>query len=141
MRLTIHIDGGSRGNPGPAASGIVITAEDGTILHKAGLFLGQATNNVAEYKGLVAGLHAAKRLGAGEVDVFSDSQLLVRQMNGEYRVKNENLKGLFRQAKTLAGGFERFTCRYVQREQNKQADSLVNQALDLEQNVGDADVE
>ena len=98
LRVTLNIDGGSRGNPGPSAAGIVIAAQDdGTILHEAGIFLGNATNNVAEYMGLIEGLKAAAKLSVAEVECFSDSELLVKQMNGEYRVKNEGLKPLFQQ--------------------------------------------
>ena len=96
MKLTVHIDGGSKGNPGPAAAGVVIrTADDSTVIHSAGVYIGEATNNVAEYNGLLEGLRRAEKFGAEEVEFFSDSELLVRQMNGEYRVKNENLIPLF----------------------------------------------
>ena len=129
-RVTVFIDGGSRGNPGPAAAGIIITADDGTVLRKAGLYLGEATNNVAEYRGLLAGLEAAATLGATAVQVVSDSELLVRQMNGEYRVKNPGLRPLYEQACRLAQRFSACTFRHVRREQNLRADRLVNQALD-----------
>lgn len=138
MHVTIHIDGGSRGNPGPAAAGIVITADDGTVIHEAGLFLGQATNNVAEYSGLLGGLKAAGKLGAREVEVVSDSELLVRQMTGRYRVKNAGLQPLYQEAQQLARGFARCTYRHVRREENVDADALVNQALDSKRSVGDA---
>jgi ribonuclease HI len=137
LHVTIHIDGGSRGNPGPAAAGVVITADDGTVLHEAGLFLGRATNNVAEYSGLLGGLKAAGKLGAREVDIVSDSELLVRQMNGQYRVKNAGLAPLFQEAQQLARAFARCTYRHVRREENVQADGLVNQALDRKKSVGD----
>ncbi len=140
LSVVIHIDGGSRGNPGPAAAGVVVaTADDGTVLHEAGLFLGKATNNVAEYNGLLAGLKYARKLGADAVQVYSDSELLVRQMSGQYRVKNAGLKPLFEQAKELAGQFDRCQIDHVRREQNTHADRMVNQALDAKGHVGDAD--
>ena len=139
LSVTINIDGGARGNPGPAAAGLVIrSSDDGTILHEAGIYLGHATNNVAEYSGLVAGLRAAAELGAVAADVVSDSELMVRQMNGIYRVKNEGLKPLYDQAQQLARKFSRFTIRHVRREDNKDADRLVNQALNTKSNVADA---
>jgi ribonuclease HI len=139
LHLTIHIDGGSRGNPGPAAAGIVLSADDGTVLHEAGIYLGKATNNVAEYSGLIAALKAATKLGAKQVDVFSDSELIVRQMNGQYRVKDAGLRPLFEQASALSGGFKRCNLQHVPRERNTQADELVNRALNLKRNVGDAE--
>lgn len=138
-RLIVFIDGGSRGNPGPAAAGVVVTADDGTVLHEAGLYLGQATNNVAEYRGLLAGLKAAAGLGAAEVQVVSDSELLVRQMTGEYRVKNKGLAPLAEQARRLAGRFAACSFRHVRREDNVRADRLVNQALDRRCDVAGGD--
>jgi len=139
LRVKVHIDGGARGNPGPAAAGVVIrTEDDGTIIHQAGVFLGRATNNVAEYSALLAGLEAADRLAASEVEVLSDSELLVRQMNGQYRVRNSGLKPLYDRARRLAERFEDFSIRHVRREHNLDADRLVNQALKLERNVEDA---
>jgi probable phosphoglycerate mutase len=129
-RLTVFIDGGSRGNPGPAAAGVVVTSADGTVLHEAGIYLGRATNNVAEYRGLLAGLEAAATLGATEVQLVSDSELLVRQMTGEYRVKNAGLIPLAEQARGLAARFTTCSFRHVRREKNLRADRLVNQALD-----------
>ena len=139
LRVTIHIDGGSRGNPGPAAAGVVIrTTDDQTVLHEAGTFLGQATNNVAEYSALLAGLKAAVALGAGEAEVFSDSELLVRQMNGQYRVRNAGLKGLYEEARALAGKLGRVEVHHIRREKNHHADRMVNLALDARKNVADA---
>jgi len=139
LRVKVNIDGGARGNPGPAAAGVVIrSADDGTVLHEAGIFLGRATNNVAEYSSLVEALKAAARLGADEAEVLSDSELLVKQMSGDYRVRNDGLKPLFAQAQELAGGFKRFSLRHVNREQNKQADRLVRQAINLKRNIEDA---
>jgi ribonuclease HI len=138
LSVTIHIDGGSRGNPGPAAAGVVLRDEDGIVLYQGGLFLGRATNNVAEYSGLVAGLKEAANLGASQVRVVSDSELLVRQMKGQYRVRNEGLKPYFEQALELAAGFAKVAYQHVPREQNKEADALVNQALNTRRNVEDA---
>jgi len=135
--VTVHIDGGARGNPGPAGAGVVVRSDDGVVLHEAGLYIGHATNNVAEYSALLAGLEAAARLGADQVEVFSDSKLLVRQMNGQYRVKNEGLRPLYEKALDLAGGFSRCTYRHVPREHNKDADKLVNKAIDARRDVGD----
>ena len=140
LRLRIHVDGGSRGNPGPAAAGYVIRdAADEQIVREAGIYLGEATNNVAEYRGLVAALQCAAQLSAGEVSVFSDSELMVRQMNGQYRVRNQGLRPLFAQAGDLAGGFERFHIQHVRREKNTRADALVNLALDRRRDVFDLD--
>ncbi len=140
LKIRANVDGGARGNPGPAAAGFVLRdAGDDEVLLLEGIFLGEATNNVAEYRGLIAALQRAAHLGAREVEVFSDSQLLVRQMTGQYRVKNETLKALFRLAQELAGGFEKFAVRHVPREQNKQADSLVNRAINLRRTVHDVD--
>jgi ribonuclease HI len=138
LSVTIHIDGGSRGNPGPAGAGVVLRDGEGAILYQGGLFLGRATNNVAEYSGLLAGLKAAADLKASQVRVVSDSELLVRQMNGQYRVKNEGLKPLYEQAKQLAAGFARCAFQHVRRELNKEADHLANQAMDARRNVEDA---
>ena len=139
VRVTINIDGGARGNPGPAGAGVVIRAsDDGTILHSAGWFLGRATNNVAEYSALLEGLRAAASLGASEIECFSDSELLVRQINGEYRVRNERLGELFSEAQRLREQFEGFSIRHIPREQNAEADHLVNRAINLRKNVEDA---
>lgn len=140
LQVIIHIDGGARGNPGPAAAGVVVRDADGTSLYEAGLYLGTATNNVAEYSGLLAGLKKAAELGAADVEVVSDSELMVRQMNGVYRVKNEGLKPLFEDARQLQRHFKVFTIRHVRREHNKDADGLVNEAIDRKKNVGDAAV-
>jgi probable phosphoglycerate mutase len=139
LRVTINADGGARGNPGPAAAGVVIrSADDGTVLHEAGIFLGKKTNNFAEYAALLAGLEAAARLGATEAEVLSDSELLVKQMNGEYRVRNAALKSMFEQAWRLAGKLRRFSVHHVGREENQCADLLVNRAINLKRNVEDA---
>jgi ribonuclease HI len=136
LRVIVHIDGGARGNPGPAAAGVVVTCADGgEVLHEAGFFLGRATNNVAEYRGLLEGLRLAGELRAEEVQVVSDSQLLVFQMTGQYRVKNEGLKPLHREANELAAQFRKCSYRHVPREENVLADRLVNQAINQQRNV------
>ncbi|MGC9454563.1 MAG: ribonuclease HI family protein [Phycisphaerae bacterium] len=139
LRVRLEVDGGSRGNPGPAGAGVVVRdAADGQVLQEFGVFLGKATNNVAEYRGLLAGLQRAADLGAREVEVFSDSELLVRQMNGQYRVRNEGLVGLFEQARQLANGFAKCSFNHVRREQNTAADRLANQAMNLKRDVDEA---
>ena len=130
MKARLFTDGGARGNPGPAASAFVLEAEDGTVLEARGTAIGVATNNVAEYRALVDGLGRASELGISELEVVSDSELLVKQMRGEYRVKNEALRVLHRDASTLAGEIGRVTYTAVRREQNELADKLVNEALD-----------
>jgi ribonuclease HI len=132
VKARLSTDGGARGNPGPAAFGYVIEAEDGTVLAAHGERIGVATNNVAEYRALVAGLEKALELAVDEVDVVSDSQLLVRQMTGEYKVKNEALRKLSLEAAVLARRLRRVTYRSVPREHNELADRLVNKALDAE---------
>ena len=128
--ITAYIDGGARGNPGPAAFAYVLEAEDGTVLDARGEAIGVATNNVAEYRALLAGLEKAAQAGVEELDVVSDSELLVKQMRGEYRVKNAALRELSLAAARL--GREIGTVRYtaVRREENTLADRLVNEALD-----------
>ena len=139
LEVVIHIDGGARGNPGPAGAGVVVqSADDGTVLFEAGYYLGRATNNVAEYQALLKALARAKALGAGDVEVRSDSELLVRQMNGEYRVKNAALRALFERACRAGKSFRRLVVRHVRRELNQHADLLVNRALDARANVEDA---
>ena len=139
LSVLINIDGGARGNPGPAGAGVVIkTADDGTVIFEGGFFLGKATNNVAEYHGLLEGLAAADKLQADAVEIISDSELMVRQMNGRYRVKNAGLKPLYERACRLRKKFSSFTIRHVRREENKAADKLVNQAINLKSNVEDA---
>jgi ribonuclease HI len=130
VRALLYTDGGSRGNPGPAAYGFVLEAEDGTVLAAEGEPIGIATNNVAEYRALLAGLAKALELHVPEVEVVSDSELLVKQMNGEYRVKNEALRGLSIEAARLAREIGNVSYRAVRREHNELADRLVNEALD-----------
>jgi formyltetrahydrofolate-dependent phosphoribosylglycinamide formyltransferase len=130
-----HTDGASRGNPGPAAGGFILTDPDGTKLQAKAFFLGRNTNNVAEYTGVVKALEAAIEVGAKRLIVFSDSQLLVRQINGEYKVKSEQIRPLFQQAVELLGRFENWKVQYISRDKNKEADKLVNQALNLGKDV------
>jgi ribonuclease HI len=130
VKAKLFTDGGSRGNPGPAAYAFVLEAEDGTLLDARGESIGVATNNVAEYSALVAGLARAVDVGVDELEVVSDSELLVKQMRGEYRVKNRALQGLFLEASRLAQKLGRVTYVAVRREHNALADSLVNEALD-----------
>ena len=130
MRATLFTDGGARGNPGPAAYGYVLEADDGTLLAAHGERIGVATNNVAEYRALIAGLEKALELGLEEVGVVSDSELLVKQMTGEYRVKNEALKKLNDEAERVARRIGEVSYTAVRREHNELADRLVNEALD-----------
>ena len=134
-KIIAHIDGGSRGNPGPAAAGFTLTDAAGTQLQARGIVLGRTTNNVAEYTGLVKALEAAAQIGAEQITVFSDSELLVRQINGQYKVKSELIRPLFEQAVSLLGQFRSWQVRHVRREQNVRADKLVNQALDAGHDV------
>ena len=135
LRVTINVDGGSRGNPGNAGAGIVIRREgSGEVLYEAGLFLGHATNNVAEYSALLAGLEKAAQIGAAEATIFSDSELMIHQINGHYRVKNEGLRPLFEQAQELRKNFQGSHFIHVRRELNAHADKLANLAMDKKQN-------
>ncbi|HVL13772.1 MAG TPA: ribonuclease HI family protein [Gemmata sp.] len=126
---TMHIDGAARGNPGPAAYAVVLQRPGLPVVEEAQP-IGKATNNVAEYTALVEGLQLAAELGVKQLAVFSDSELMVKQMKGEYRVKHEDLRPLYEEAKQLAAGFERLTITHVRREQNKRADEIGNEALD-----------
>jgi len=137
VKAKLFTDGGSRGNPGPAAYGFVLEAEDGTVLDARGEAIGVATNNVAEYSALVAGLERAVEVGVDELDVVSDSELLVKQMRGEYKVKNRALQELFLDASRLARRMQRVTYIAVRREHNELADSLVNEALDADTSQSD----
>ena len=130
MKAKLSTDGGARGNPGPAAFGYVLETDDGTVLAAHGEKIGVATNNVAEYRALVEGLRKAGELQVDEVAVVSDSELLVRQMSGDYKVKNEALRRLYEEAIELADRFEKVTYTAVRREHNELADRLVNEALD-----------
>lgn len=128
--ITANIDGGARGNPGPAAYGVVIRSAQGEILEELGEYLGIQTNNVAEYSGLLAALEYAERKKITSLRIFSDSELLVRQMRGQYKVKNAALKELFDRAQAMVRRLEKFSIEHVLRESNKDADRLVNQVLD-----------
>ena len=130
MKATLYADGGSRGNPGPAAYGAVLFDEDGGVLREVSGFLGTSTNNVAEWSGLIAGLEAALELGVDEIEARLDSQLVVRQLIGAYRVKQAHLMPLHAKAKSLLRRFASSHIDHVPREQNKEADALVNQVLD-----------
>jgi ribonuclease HI len=130
VKARLFTDGGARGNPGPAAYGYVLEAEDGTVLHAHGERIGVATNNVAEYRALIAGLEKAVELSVPEIEVVSDSELLVKQMTGEYRVKNAALQDLSVQASRLAREVGKVSYTAVRREHNELADRLVNEALD-----------
>lgn len=130
MKARLFTDGGSRGNPGPAAAAYVLETEDGHVLAAHGEVIGVATNNVAEYRALVDGLAKALELGVGELDVVSDSELVVKQMNGEYKVKNAALVDLSLEAAKIARQLGKVSYRAVRRTQNELADSLVNEALD-----------
>jgi ribonuclease HI len=132
VKVTVHVDGGARGNPGPAAAAAVVTGEAGAVLDEAAVALGRATNNVAEYRALLLGLERARALGATEVDVVNDSQLIARQVDGSYKVKHPDMVPLHRAARDALRGFQRWSIRSVPREQNARADALVNRALDGE---------
>jgi ribonuclease HI len=128
--LRLHVDGASRGNPGEAGFGIHVTTLEGATVAALYGYLGRATNNVAEYQGLLHGLRFALERGAREVEVFSDSELLVRQLAGRYRVKSPGLQPLFREASALLARFARSSVSHVPRERNREADALANQAVD-----------
>ncbi len=130
MRLVINVDGGARGNPGPAAAACVIAASDGEVLAERTELLGRSTNNVAEYRALLLGLRAAAELGASEGEVIGDSELIAKQVNGLYKVKHEAMKPLHREALALLAQFGSWSVRTVPRAANAHADALVNQALD-----------
>ncbi|MEM6756693.1 MAG: ribonuclease HI family protein [Planctomycetota bacterium] len=130
--VVIHVDGGARGNPGPAGAGVVISDPDGTPLHEAGYWLGRCTNNVAEYSGLLKALEVATTMNAQKVAVRSDSQLMVKQLLGEYRVKSADLKPLYQKASALLSAFPASTITHVYRDKNKRADQLANLAMDAE---------
>lgn len=128
--LTVNVDGGARGNPGPAAIGVVVRDEDGAVLEELGETIGRATNNVAEYRALLRGIELAAAHGGTEVELIGDSELVVRQVEGRYKVKDATLRELYEEAKRELAGFERWSIRHVRREANADADRLVNAALD-----------
>lgn len=130
MKLIVNVDGGSRGNPGPAAIAAVVQDAEGGVLEERGEVIGRATNNVAEYRALLLGIERAAALGAGELELVGDSELVVRQVKGEYKVKDATMRELHAEVKRALAGFESWSIRHVRREQNAEADRLVNEALD-----------
>jgi len=130
LRVILHVDGGARGNPGPAAIGVVISSPDGEVLEELAETIGVATNNVAEYRALLRGLERAGALGATEVEIVNDSELVARQLTGAYKVKHPAMKPLHAEAIAALRRFERWRVKSVPRAQNARADALVNQALD-----------
>ncbi|MBN1391764.1 MAG: phosphoribosylglycinamide formyltransferase [Sedimentisphaerales bacterium] len=134
-QITAYTDGGSRGNPGPAAAGFILAEPNGTPIQSRAFFLGETTNNVAEYTAIIKALESARQIGAKKLTVFSDSELLVKQVNGEYKVKSEQIRPLFRQTVDLVSEFEDCKVIHITRDKNQQADELVNQALNLERDV------
>ncbi len=130
MKLVVHVDGGARGNPGPAAIGVVVADAGGDLLEQLGEPIGVTTNNVAEYRALLRGLERARALGASEVEVVGDSELVAKQVNGQYKVKHAGLKPLHAEALRALAQFARWRVRTVPRAQNAAADALVNAALD-----------
>lgn len=134
--MTLHTDGGARGNPGPAGAGISLCdAATGEAVFEAGYWLERMTNNQAEYTGLLKGLDAATRAGVEDLSVYSDSELMVKQINGEYRVKNPNIKPLFEQAWQKLKSIPKWKVHHVRREENRRADQLANMAMDMKEDV------
>jgi ribonuclease HI len=129
-KLVVNVDGGARGNPGPAAIGAVVQSAEGEVLEERGERIGTATNNVAEYRALLLGIERAAELGASEVELVGDSELIVRQVKGEYKVKDATMRELHAEVKRALRAFESWSIRHVRREQNAEADRLVNAALD-----------
>jgi ribonuclease HI len=129
-KLTVNVDGGARGNPGPAAIGVVVHGPRGEVLEERGERIGRATNNVAEYKALLRGIELAAAHGAGDLELIGDSELVVRQVEGRYKVKDPTMKELHSEAKQALGSFDSWSIRHVRREENADADRLVNAALD-----------
>jgi ribonuclease HI len=131
VKVVVHVDGGARGNPGPAAIGAVATAPDGGApLAEKGVYIGEATNNVAEYRAVLLGIELARQRGAREVEIINDSELVARQIGGQYKVKHAGLKPLFIETMRELREFDRWSVRNVRRESNERADQLVNEALD-----------
>jgi ribonuclease HI len=135
-KAIVHVDGGARGNPGPAAAACVITSPAGELLGEYTQLLGVTTNNVAEYRALLLGLERARELSVTEVEVIGDSELIAQQVLGRYRVRNESLRPLHREAMRALGSFDRWSIRTVPRERNAHADALVNGALDQLRSAG-----
>ncbi|MGA2094322.1 MAG: phosphoribosylglycinamide formyltransferase, partial [Sedimentisphaerales bacterium] len=134
-KIIAYIDGGSRGNPGPAAAAYVLTDEQGRQLEAKAFFIGEATNNVAEYTAICRAMEGARALGAKRIAIYSDSELLVKQLKGQYKVKSDNIRPLFAKAVEMLDEFESGDITHIVREKNKRADELVNRALDLEQDI------
>ena len=130
MKVVVNVDGGARGNPGPAAVAAVASSPEGDVLGERNAYIGEATNNVAEYRALLLGLELARELGAHDVEVVNDSELVARQIGGEYKVKHAGLKPLYLEAMRELRGFDSWSVRSVRREHNERADALVNEALD-----------
>ncbi|MEA2390253.1 MAG: ribonuclease [Solirubrobacteraceae bacterium] len=130
MKVVVHVDGGARGNPGPAAIAAVISVPGGDVIDESAERIGSVTNNVAEYRALLLGLERARALGADEVDVIGDSELVVKQVQGLYKVKHPSMRPLHAQARSALHDFARWSIRAVPRAQNERADELVNAALD-----------
>jgi ribonuclease HI len=130
MKLIIHVDGGARGNPGPAAAACVITSPAGELIDERAQLLGTVTNNVAEYRALLLGLARAQELGADEIEVIGDSELIAKQIQGLYKVKHASMRPLYLEAIEALRAFKKWSIRTVPRAQNADADALVNQALD-----------
>jgi ribonuclease HI len=130
VKLTVHVDGGSRGNPGPAAAGAVASNADGEVVGERGEMIGEATNNVAEYRAVLLGAALALELGATEIELINDSELIAYQLSGKYKVKHADMKPLYAEAIAALGQFDSWSISCVRREQNEHADLLVNQTLD-----------
>lgn len=139
QKIVLEFDGGSRGNPGPAGIGVVVRAEDGTSLVTLGRFIGRATNNVAEYRALITAMEEAKKLGAKSIVIRGDSELIIRQMTGEYRVKNPDLKVLYDEAQRLLHQFDHAKFEHNLRHKNETADTLANLAMDRRVDVTEVD--
>ena len=129
-RAIVNVDGGARGNPGPAAIGVVVRDGEGAVLEEVGEKIGEATNNVAEYRALLRGIELAAARGASELELVGDSELVVRQVEGRYKVKNAGMKELHAEVKKALAGFDSWSIRHVRRAENADADRLVNEALD-----------
>ena len=132
LRMRLYCDGASRGNPGPAGAGAVLVEPGGAVIDRQGKFLGRQTTLFAEYQGLLLGLHRARELGVGEVEVFSDSELMIRQLGSRYQVRSPSLRPLYDEARRLLNQFDRVKLVHVPREMNRAADELSNRAIDLQ---------
>lgn len=137
-RLKVYVDGASRGNPGDAGIGIVMLDENGNVVKEMSDYIGQTTNNIAEYTALITALKEALEMGCEEIEVFSDSELMVKQINGQYQIKNEGIKRLYSQVVQLMKEFRSFSINHVRREYNKRADELANEGIDMA--LGDEEV-